>query len=167
MGFSVRTSFNKLCLDTEQEERINNELTKDFYTVYLDGFSRSDINKMQSRLKEKTEAIQRNGYFCYGLFTNIAIDFMGNILPCIAFRKLFLGSVFELRSISDILASSQSLKELRSLRKKDITNCTHCSLINECTFCLGMMHTRNNNFKKPLSQYCTYLKTLEKYSCSV
>jgi radical SAM protein with 4Fe4S-binding SPASM domain len=163
MGFSVRTAFYKLLLDQEHEQLLETNITKDFYKAFLENMDQSAIKKVQLRLAENNRPINQNDSFCNGVLTNIAIDSSGNILPCIAFRNLPLGSVLGNRTIHEILRSSSTLKKVRSIRRKDIKTCVHCKYLYECKFCLGMMHTRYNDLTKPLQQYCTYFKILENY----
>jgi radical SAM protein with 4Fe4S-binding SPASM domain len=157
-------SFSKLFLDSNHELQAKGDISNKFYTTYLKSIDQSLIKKVQLRLSQKDQPATTTD-FCSGLFTNMAIDYKGNILPCISFRKMVLGSVFSTQSIRNILISSEALQKLRSLKKTDLKSCGDCRFINECAFCLGMMHTRNNDATKPMLQYCEYHEALVTHQC--
>jgi radical SAM protein with 4Fe4S-binding SPASM domain len=165
-GFLVRMSFSKLTNDASHEKQLEPEMSKQFYTSYLKSIDQGMTKKMQRRIKENDMPTPLSSGFCVGLYTNIAIDYKGNISPCVSFRNFVVGSVFSEQSIREVLLSSSMFNQLRSLKKSDLKSCEHCNFINKCRFCLGMMHTRNHDATMPLPQYCTFLETLESYECN-
>jgi radical SAM protein with 4Fe4S-binding SPASM domain len=163
-GFSVRISFSKLAVDTIHEERVKSEISKEFYNSYLKSIDQSLVKKMQLRLSAQEDHSPTSVDFCVGLFTSIAIDYKGNLIPCVTFRNLNIGSVLGDQSIRDLMLSSHIFQRIRSLKKSDLKACDQCAFIHKCRFCLGMMHTRNRDATQPLAQYCTYLEALESYN---
>jgi radical SAM protein with 4Fe4S-binding SPASM domain len=161
MGFSVRTALYKIITDKNHEKCLEKEISKDFFNAYFSSLGLEKVKKMHRWISEKQKVFQASDSFCNGLYTGITIDSNGIIFPCASFRKLPLGSVFDNKGIHELLTSSQALQDIRSLRRADLSGCDHCKFVDVCSFCLGMMHTRNQDVTIPLSQNCTYFKTLE------
>jgi AdoMet-dependent heme synthase len=166
LGFSVRTSFAKLAVDSVHEKRVERDISNEFYYSYLESIDQATVKKMQCRLSDREERDRTSDNFCAGLFTSIAVDYKGNLIPCVTFRNLIIGPVLGNKSIHELMQSSGAYQRLRSLKRSDVAACGTCAYIQKCRFCLGMMHTRNQDATKPLPQYCSYYEALKSYVCA-
>jgi radical SAM protein with 4Fe4S-binding SPASM domain len=75
----------------------------------------------------------------------------GDVFPCVQF-PLPTGNVREDRFL-DIWRHSERMKEVRSIRLKDLTTCTSCSHVGSCTRCPGLAFMEGN-MRGPSSQDC-------------
>ena len=75
----------------------------------------------------------------------------GDVFPCVQF-PLPTGNVRNERFL-DIWRHSERMKEVRSIRLKDLTTCTSCSHVGSCTRCPGLAFMEGN-MRGPSSQDC-------------
>jgi radical SAM protein with 4Fe4S-binding SPASM domain len=75
----------------------------------------------------------------------------GDVFPCVQF-PLPTGNVRKDRFL-DIWRHSERMKEVRSIRLKDLTTCTSCSHVGSCTRCPGLAFMEGN-MRGPSSQDC-------------
>jgi radical SAM protein with 4Fe4S-binding SPASM domain len=75
----------------------------------------------------------------------------GDVFPCVQF-PLPTGNVRHERFL-DIWRHSERMKEVRSIRLKDLTTCTSCSHVGSCTRCPGLAFMEGN-MRGPSSQDC-------------
>ena len=75
----------------------------------------------------------------------------GDVFPCVQF-PLPTGNVRNERFL-DIWRHSERMKEVRSIRMKDLTTCTSCSHVGSCTRCPGLAFMEGN-MRGPSSQDC-------------
>jgi AdoMet-dependent heme synthase len=75
----------------------------------------------------------------------------GEVFPCVQF-PVPTGNVRERRFI-DIWRYSDQMNEVRSIRVKDLTTCTSCSHVTNCTRCPGLAYMEGN-MRGPSSQDC-------------
>ena len=75
----------------------------------------------------------------------------GEVYPCVQF-PIPTGNVRQQRFI-DIWRDSASMKEVRSIRLKDLTTCTQCTHVSNCTRCPGLAYMEGN-MRGPSSQDC-------------
>jgi len=75
----------------------------------------------------------------------------GEVFPCVQF-PLPTGNVRNERFL-DIWRHSARMKEVRSIRLKDLTTCTSCSHVGSCTRCPGLAFMEGN-IRGPSSQDC-------------
>lgn len=75
----------------------------------------------------------------------------GDMFPCVQF-PLPTGNVRNERFL-DIWRHSDRMKEVRSIRLKDLTTCTSCSHVGSCTRCPGLAFMEGN-MRGPSSQDC-------------
>jgi radical SAM protein with 4Fe4S-binding SPASM domain len=75
----------------------------------------------------------------------------GDVFPCVQF-PLPTGNVRQQRFI-DIWRHSDRMNEVRSIRLKDLTTCTSCSHVSNCTRCPGLAYMEGN-MRGPSSQDC-------------
>ena len=75
----------------------------------------------------------------------------GDVFPCVQF-PLPTGNVRNERFL-DIWRHSERMKDVRSIRLKDLTTCTSCSHVGSCTRCPGLAFMEGN-MRGPSSQDC-------------
>jgi len=75
----------------------------------------------------------------------------GDFYPCVQF-PLTCGNVRQQRFL-DIWRNSQQLKEVRSIRVKDLTGCSQCTHVTNCTRCPGLAYMEGN-MRGPSTQDC-------------
>ncbi len=75
----------------------------------------------------------------------------GDVFPCVQF-PLPTGNVRQQRFI-DIWRHSDRMNEVRSIRMKDLTTCTSCTHVSNCTRCPGLAFMEGN-MRGPSSQDC-------------
>jgi AdoMet-dependent heme synthase len=75
----------------------------------------------------------------------------GEVFPCVQF-PLPTGNVREQRFV-DIWRHSDRMKEVRSIRLKDLTTCTSCTHVSSCTRCPGLAFLEGN-MRGPSTQDC-------------
>jgi len=82
----------------------------------------------------------------------------GEFYPCVQF-PLSCGNVRQQRFI-DIWRNSEQLKEVRSIRLKDVTGCSQCAHGSTCTRCPGLAFMEGN-MRGPSTQDCekSYART--------
>ncbi len=75
----------------------------------------------------------------------------GDFYPCVQF-PLTCGNVRQQRFV-DIWRNSEQLKEVRSIRVKDLTGCSQCTHVTNCTRCPGLAYMEGN-MRGPSTQDC-------------
>jgi radical SAM protein with 4Fe4S-binding SPASM domain len=82
----------------------------------------------------------------------------GDVYPCVQF-PLPTGNVREQRFV-DIWRHSDQMNEVRSIRVKDLTSCSKCTHVSNCTRCPGLAYMEGN-MRGPSSQDCekSYART--------
>jgi radical SAM protein with 4Fe4S-binding SPASM domain len=75
----------------------------------------------------------------------------GDFYPCVQF-PLTCGNVRQQRFL-DIWRNSEQLKEVRSIRVKDLTGCSQCTHVTNCTRCPGLAYLEGN-MRGPSTQDC-------------
>jgi radical SAM protein with 4Fe4S-binding SPASM domain len=75
----------------------------------------------------------------------------GEVFPCVQFPYP-TGNVRQQRFV-DIWRHSEQMNEVRSIRVKDLTTCTSCSHVSNCTRCPGLAYMEGN-MRGPSSQDC-------------
>jgi radical SAM protein with 4Fe4S-binding SPASM domain len=75
----------------------------------------------------------------------------GDFYPCVQF-PLTCGNVRH-QGFLDIWRNSEQLKEVRSIRVKDLTGCSQCTHVTNCTRCPGLAYMEGN-MRGPSTQDC-------------
>lgn len=81
-------------------------------------------------------------YPCLNTRISLFIDYLGNVYPCINYRKS-MGNVFT-HDLEEIWNSSIR-KQIAHLRYKDLLGCTSCDKLNYCVVCPGVAHMETGN----------------------
>jgi AdoMet-dependent heme synthase len=82
------------------------------------------------------------GYPCSAGHTACYISPYGDVYPCVAF-PLPSGNLRQQKFL-DIWNDSAQLKEVRSIRAKDLSTCSSCSHVGTCTRCPGLAYMEGN-----------------------
>jgi radical SAM protein with 4Fe4S-binding SPASM domain len=88
---------------------------------------------------------------CSAGHTTCYVSPYGDVFPCVQF-PLPTGNVRKERFL-DIWRFSDRMKEVRSIRLKDLTTCTSCSHVGSCTRCPGLAFMEGN-MRGPSSADC-------------
>jgi AdoMet-dependent heme synthase len=83
-----------------------------------------------------------DGYPCSAGHTACYISPYGDVFPCVQF-PLPSGNVRRQKFI-DIWQNSRELKEVRSIRARDLPTCSSCAHVGTCTRCPGLAYMEGN-----------------------
>jgi radical SAM protein with 4Fe4S-binding SPASM domain len=99
-----------------------------------------------------------NGYSCSAGHTACYISPYGDVYPCVQF-PLPCGNLRRQR-FEDIWRNSEALKEVRSIRVRDLPTCSGCSHVAGCTRCPGLAW-QEGNMRGPSTADCekSYTRT--------
>jgi radical SAM protein with 4Fe4S-binding SPASM domain len=117
---------NRLSLD-EVSEIINDIINNDI--DYKNEICDIGFDKREQRNRS-------NDIVCGVGNSSICMVANGNIYPCAGWQDYVLGNIKE-QSLNDIWKTSQKLRYLRSLRKKDFPKCINCEARGFCAMCMG------------------------------
>ncbi|HME31995.1 MAG TPA: radical SAM protein [Terriglobales bacterium] len=88
---------------------------------------------------------------CSASHTTCYVSPYGDVFPCVQF-PLPTGNVRKQRFL-DIWRYSDQMNEVRSIRIKDLTTCTQCSHVSNCSRCPGLAFMEGN-MRGPSTQDC-------------
>jgi len=91
------------------------------------------------------------GYPCSAGHTACYISPYGDVFPCVQF-PLPCGNVRQ-QEFVDIWHDSEQLREVRSIRAKDLSVCSGCAHVGTCTRCPGLAYMEGN-MRGPSTQDC-------------
>lgn len=83
-----------------------------------------------------------DGYPCSAGHTGCYVTPYGDVFPCVQF-PLPSGNL-RTQTFLDIWRNSPQLKEVRSIRAKDLPTCSSCSHVGTCTRCPGLAYMEGN-----------------------
>ena len=98
------------------------------------------------------------GYSCSAGHSFCYISPYGDVFPCVQF-PLPSGNIRQ-QKFMDIWNHSSELKEVRSIKAKDLTTCSSCSHVSSCTRCPGLAYMEGS-MRGPSSADCekSYYRT--------
>jgi radical SAM protein with 4Fe4S-binding SPASM domain len=159
-GFVTATGIRKLAPSPALRDMADKFTTQEFYESALERFSPREraviIEKFEDQLRSGGEA----DALCAGLSSTVTVDYRGDVIPCVSFRTLVLGSLLGDKGLLDILNSSREYQALRQVRKSDIDGCKLCGYAHFCEPCLGMIYSRYGSVHHAPEQFCNYAKAL-------
>lgn len=98
-----------------------------------------DNNPQYLESLEKEYIKKRNmtddDYVCSVCHSSICVSDNGNIYPCAGWQDYIIGNINE-TTLSDIWNTSDKIKYLRNLRRRDFSQCVQCSEKEFCTMCM-------------------------------
>jgi len=99
-----------------------------------------------------------DGYSCSAGHTACYVTPYGDVYPCVQF-PLSCGNVRS-QSFQEIWKNSPQLKEVRSIRARDLSTCSSCSHLGGCTRCPGLAFMEGD-MRGPSSADCekSYVRT--------
>jgi len=160
MGFAVFTGISKLINSPGLHNALRPLTQGEFFSRFLHGMPREKMIAYQNGLKNKIGSSFMSAELCTGLYSNIHISNSGEITPCISFRKLTIGNIFDKRPVSRILRESDLYNRLRSMKKTDCIACRQCIYLSFCKHCTGVMHSEFGDFNHAPEQFCNFNKAL-------
>jgi radical SAM protein with 4Fe4S-binding SPASM domain len=92
-----------------------------------------------------------DGYPCSAGHTSCYISPYGDVFPCVQF-PLPSGNLRREKFV-EIWQHSSALKEVRSIRARDLTTCSTCSHVGSCSRCPGLAYMEGN-MRGPSSADC-------------
>jgi radical SAM protein with 4Fe4S-binding SPASM domain len=165
LGFPVLTGISKLINSESLGKKMRPITGQDFYTRFFNNMPKEKALAFQSGLKNKMANPDTEAGLCTGLYSNIHVGSAGDLSPCISFRKLTIGTIFEKRPLPQILRESELYARVRSQKKTDIPACKQCSYASFCRHCLGLIHSEFEAFDHAPEQYCNFHKALHEIRC--
>lgn len=115
--------------DAELYEFIADKMTND--SSYME-----DIEKEIADNKKKSA----DDYICSVCNSSICISSQGDVYPCVGWSDRIVGNLHQ-DTLKNIWFKSEEIKELRSIRRKDIQECKSCTQKDYCSVCM----VRNSN----------------------
>ena len=97
-----------------------------------------------------------NQSICDAGTNQCSISPFGDVFPC--FHNMFpmkFGNLFN-QPLKDIWANSESLKNFRNLRIRDLNRCSKCPAISYCNICPGLNVKANKELLEPAQICCDY-----------
>lgn len=154
-------SYFKMATSSQIENFIADSTTISFFKQYLYSLRPEELDKFKLAMKKSLEIpVQSNADLCLGRWNNVFMNVQGDLSPCITFRNIKFGNIFEERSVHDILKNAADYNSICALKKKDMKKCTACKFFNYCTICLGVIHTQGKSFCSPDYQMCNFAHAL-------
>ncbi len=116
--------------------RLNIE-ESDLRQVFRDPALVDDVEKFCAPPPPPGEDVME-GYPCSAGHTSCYISPYGDVYPCVAF-PLPSGNLRQ-QTFLDIWHGSAELKQVRSIRAKDLTTCSSCAHVGSCSRCPGLAY---------------------------
>jgi radical SAM protein with 4Fe4S-binding SPASM domain len=153
------------CFKTVAGPRLADLLAKStdysFFKRYLQLLRPDEIEEYKRQMKESLELpMQYDNELCIGRWESIFMNAEGDLAPCLSFRNVKYGNIFEERAIHDILQQSPDYHAICSTKKRDMKKCRTCRFLNFCFMCLGNIHTRHNSLFATDVQMCNFAQAL-------
>ena len=159
-GFNVSTAVFKILTTPTQRESLAGSTTRHFMDTCV---GRIPPELQEARKDYVRETMSPGGgtvALCQGRLTSIMVDCLGGIAPCVAFRNLRVGSIFENRSLCETLRASSQRRQICRMTKEDIPHCASCEYRRLCPVCLGRIHTLSGRLDAEDPQTCEHTKAL-------
>jgi AdoMet-dependent heme synthase len=118
--------------------------------VFRDASLVGDVDEFCA-IPAKAGASELESLPCSAGHTTCYVSPYGDVFPCVQF-PLPTGNVRRQRFV-DIWRYSEQMNEVRSIRLKDLTTCTQCTHVSNCTRCPGLAFMEGN-MRGPSSQDC-------------
>jgi radical SAM protein with 4Fe4S-binding SPASM domain len=158
IGISVSINASKLITHSNCSDVLQQMTTVDFFSKYFKALTNAQLEQVvQSRKTDPKISIS----LCKGIKDSIMIDVTGKIHPCTAFRNFTMGSIFEDRTVSEILINNCEYKKLRAITKSSLS-CTNCEYASLCFPCLAVKHSYDSTFYGSFGQRCNFTSALVK-----
>jgi radical SAM protein with 4Fe4S-binding SPASM domain len=154
-------STNKIVPGPRIKSHLSSSTTSSFFRKYLLSLPPDELDSHKKALKQSLESPgSESAELCFGRFDCVFINSQGDLAQCLAFRKMKLGSVFEDKSVHDILLASKDYHAICNRKRTDIEKCSSCKFHNFCTICLGAIHSESNSLDGINAPMCNYTQAL-------
>jgi radical SAM protein with 4Fe4S-binding SPASM domain len=156
-------AFDKIINGPTIEKLVAASTTRSFFRKYLQSMRPEELSELKDQMRQSLEAPRQNDVeLCAGRWNTIFMNAQGDLAPCISFRNVRFGNVFEEKSIHDILQNAPDYHSICSFKKNNMKKCAACKFFNFCTICLGSIHTEKKSFCAPDIQVCHFAQALYK-----
>lgn len=156
-GFRVLLSFFKIITNDHVKRHVANSITKSFFKKYFQNMRVDDFDKLKKAMKQSLDAPpDKKASLCFGRWNSIFMDAKGNLAPCISFRNMKFGNVFEDGSLNDILLRTPGYHAVCACQRADFNKCLCCKFYNFCSICLGVIHTETQTLSSVDDQMCNF-----------
>jgi radical SAM protein with 4Fe4S-binding SPASM domain len=160
-GLPLSFGYFKIITSSQLENTLSGITTYSFYKQYLLSLRPKALEELKVRMSQSLEApSMENSELCAGRWTSIYMNPQGDLSPCLAFRTLKIGNIFEDRTLHDILQRSPDYHAICGGKKTDFTKCLRCKFHNFCSLCLGEIHTESNSLHEENDQVCNFARAL-------
>lgn len=126
---------------------VNNTMLKQ---VFADQMLVGDVNEFCS-VGQTPDEEELRSLPCSAGHTSCYVSPYGDVFPCVQF-PLPSGNVRRQRFV-DIWRHSDQLREVRSIRMKDLSGCSQCVHVSKCSRCPGLAYSEGN-MRGPSMQDC-------------
>lgn len=93
---------------------------------------------------ERKKKMTPDDYICSICQSSLCISETGNIYPCSGWQSCIIGNI-KTSSLYDTWFTSEKIKHLRNIRRKDFPKCTDCNAKEFCTLCMVRNANENPN----------------------
>jgi radical SAM protein with 4Fe4S-binding SPASM domain len=155
-------AYFKTITDPRIEKHVATSTTYSFFKRYLQNLRPDERGTLKLQMKESLESPRQNdAELCYGRWNMVYVNTRGDIAPCLSFRNMALGNIYEERSVHDLLQNAPDYHVICALKKSEMKKCAECKYFNFCTICLGSIHTEKRSFRDVDAQVCDFARALD------
>jgi radical SAM protein with 4Fe4S-binding SPASM domain len=166
LGLTLRFGYFKTLASPRIENMLSGITTDSFYKQYFLSLRPEALDGLKKQMKQCLEMPpMTDAELCVGRWTSIYMNPQGDLSPCLAFRNMKVGNIFEERSVHDILLSSPDYHTVCACKKADFTQCLSCKFINFCSLCFGEIHTETSSLHAINAQVCNFARALYDLMC--
>ena len=160
-GFPVLLSFFKLITDARIENHLAKSISRPFFKRYFQNIHPEEFETFKKAMKEFLNTpIDNNASLCYGRWNSIFMNAQGDLAPCLSFRNMKFGNIFEDNPVHEILQRTPDYHLVCACKKTDFKQCLSCKFFNFCSICLGVIHTETNSLCSVDAQMCNFAQAL-------
>jgi radical SAM protein with 4Fe4S-binding SPASM domain len=161
LGLPPQLANFKIITSPRIEDLVAASTSYSFFKRFLSNLSPGERGKLKHDMKESLN--QPPGSYielCSGRWTTVFMNAQGDLAPCVTFRNMKFGNIFEEKSLHDILQTSRDYHAVCAMKKNTMKKCASCKFINFCTICPGSMHSEYGSLCIPSAQVCNYAHAL-------
>jgi radical SAM protein with 4Fe4S-binding SPASM domain len=154
-------AYFKIITSPHIESFVAASTTMAFFKRYFENLRPEERCKLKQEMKNLLKLPpNHNEELCYGRWNTVFMNAQGDLAPCVSFRNVKFGNIFEQGSVHDILQAAPQYHSICGFKKKDMEKCAACRFFNFCTVCLGSIHTEKGSFCATNTQMCNFANAL-------
>lgn len=154
-------AYFKTITDSRIETLVASSTSCSFFKRYLENLRPEELGRLKKEMKESLEGPRRgSGELCPGRWNTVYMNAQGDLAPCVSFRNVTYGNIFEDRSVHDILLASADYHAICAVTKHKVDKCATCKFFDFCTICVGAMHSEKGSFYTTIAQVCNFAHAL-------